>query len=225
MCSIIFQYQCRVCNKTFKLKKCLEIHRKEHSNNKKIKCPSTRPNFTKHRTSIHGKVCPVCKKEFPTAELRNKHAFEHISSYYSCEFCDVIVRLKSSLLRHMKRKHSLEDIDPSKIVAHSGNKDLNESVPSVSNKVNTVYDYGNQNLSSEFENFNFDLNKSRGSESVLDFNDLEIDLGTDFGLQQTATNDDICLSMPNLGAEQDLALGKFVYDCSFPCNRMKRFRA
>lgn len=162
---------------------------------------------------MHSKICSICKKEFATSELKNKHALEHIATYYSCDFCKVTVRLKSSLLRHIKRKHSLEakNVDPSKIVPHSSKKQTNsEHNLNQNSDTNTVCDYGAQNLSSEFENFNFDLNKSRNCESVLDFNDLEMELGADFGLQQN--NEDI-LSMPNLGTEQDLNLGE--YTCFF----------
>lgn len=186
----------------FKLKKYLQIHQRLHRNNRKHQCPNCprafydRTSLIKHQNSIHNKTCRICNKEFPTLELKNKHTLEHSSTYYSCNFCDTTVKLKGSLLRHIKRKHLIEvkDLDLDRIKSHS--EEQLEKPDALS-----AYD------GMEFENLSFENNtecnaKERSCE--LDFNDLEIELGSQFDLQQSITDEDISLSMPNLANEQEL---------------------
>lgn len=105
------QFKCETCGKEFKLKKYLNHHLRFHDkliNYKCTDCPKSfkvRGNMIKHKKKVHNKKCKICSKTFSSLELLQAHRTEHLTSYYTCEFCNKIVKLRSSLQRHLKQKH------------------------------------------------------------------------------------------------------------------------
>lgn len=119
------QFKCEECGKTFKVKKNLKIHMQLHNENQTYRCTecpkvfNSKANMQKHHKTMHNKTCSVCNKRFTSPELRDAHAVEHLSSYYVCQFCNKVVKLRSSLVRHLKTQHKEDagSIDLSKLKA------------------------------------------------------------------------------------------------------------
>ena len=51
-------------------------------------------------------VCNICGRAFIKAHMLNQHKkTAHGNHTYACEFCNIVVRQKHSLTRHLKKRH------------------------------------------------------------------------------------------------------------------------
>lgn len=136
----------------------------------------------KHQKSVHNKTCNQCNKTFISTKLKEAHYVEHLSSYYTCPFCSKIVKLRRSLLRHLKKQHQPEsaNIDFSKIKAttKSSNCETNATT------------------------------REKPEERLLHFNDLEMDLATNFEMQENIDGQEVCLLA---NTDQGLTLGNYIF--------------
>lgn len=113
-------------------------------------------------------------------------------------------------MRHMKKKHSeqAKDLDTTKIQP--------VSVARTENTNQSNHDEATVNIDTQdFANISFDQNigdcdidKSKDSVSIIDFNDFDVDLNTSFDLHPSINNQEVCLSMPDLENEQEITFGK-----------------
>lgn len=153
------------------------MHQRLHNSTetyKCLECPrifNNKSNMLKHKKSVHNKICTVCGKKFPSSELRAAHAIEHFKSYYACEFCNKVVKLRSSLMRHLKKKHEQDivNMDLSKIKAVTKEK------------------------SEGSENDGALLEDVKTEEHILSLNDLDMD----FEMQQSVGDQEMCLLSNN----------------------------
>lgn len=113
----IGEYECPQCRKKFSVKKYLTKHMLIHNAEYKHRCSvcgqkfRQRSNLTTHYGRVHSKRCMHCDESFKTVEEMKEHAAIHFEKCFQCPLCDHIVKLKSSLARHLKRKHSQESCD------------------------------------------------------------------------------------------------------------------
>lgn len=132
----------------------------------------------KHHKNVHNKTCTICKKTFSSLELKEAHCVEHMHSYYVCQFCNKIIKLRSSLLRHLKKQHNRD----------TTNMDFN-TIKAVT-KIN-ICDKNDRTFGNV-------------EERVLNFNDIEIDLPTHFKMQRNISEQELCLLT---NSDQGLTLG------------------
>lgn len=134
----------------------------------------------KHQRNMHNKACNICNKIFSSPELREAHRAEHLSSHYTCQFCNKIMTLQSSLRRHLKKQHQQEigDMDFGKIKRKAAPKAKNCQT---------------ENLLVKIE------------DGVLNFDDIEVDFPTSFEMPQITDDQEVCL-LPS--TDQGFTLGK-----------------
>lgn len=185
------QFKCDVCGKVFKMKKNLKMHLQIHKSGRVYKCTECpkvfhiRSNMLKHQKHMHSKTCTICNKTFSSAELMDAHAMEHLGSYYVCKFCNKIIKLRSSLIRHLKKIHKRDvaDMDINKIKTGStkNKQKCGESTAPVKNvPVQVKHD-------------------------LFEMNDFD-DLATDFYVQDV-NNQQVCLSIPDVQQRPEVTLG------------------
>lgn len=208
------QFKCDVCGKEFKVKKYLVRHKALHKGGERVyrclQCSKTfadRSNLVRHQNVMHSCECPVCKEKFKNLFQRNQHAIRHLNEYYACGFCDGVFKLRSSLVRHLKHKHPGEalNLDGIKPVV----KERSEQ---------QVVNFDGHDLDAEdFANIDFEQgltgniaeDEGKSVEGVIDFNDFEMELTASFDLPQDISNQEVCLSMPDLESEQEITFGEY----------------
>lgn len=98
-------FSCDVCQKSFKQKYSMEIHRKIHKNERPHKCPE-------------------CDKGFSTAKDMRRHHLIHTGELpFECAVCNIRFRRKDNLERHIRTTHRLSE----KIAKVFGKEALKES--------------------------------------------------------------------------------------------------
>ena len=113
-------YQCNQCGRVFQLSRALQQHtRNVHKTGGREKCPDCEKTFKNkrtlgvHRRDKHGDhtkqhKCEQCNKIFDSTEklARHKNLTHTTSSIRKCPDCEKAFKLKSSLDEHRKIEHS-----------------------------------------------------------------------------------------------------------------------
>ena len=112
------QHSCSICEKVFKRRYNLEIHKQVHLDQKPVYecdlCDATflyRKTLKKHVSRDHGDQpeleCSVCYTKFNCIWNLNRHFKTHTRSkeVFSCQFCDRKYLSRWNLKRHMTMKH------------------------------------------------------------------------------------------------------------------------
>ncbi|KAK5646832.1 hypothetical protein RI129_005296 [Pyrocoelia pectoralis] len=107
---------CNICNKELKNERVLKSHMRQHTGLKQYKCDkcprryAQAANLNKHNLQEHLNRCKVCNEEFKTAELLAMHRRVHsLKNLYICPICHKSIKLKYSLVRHVKKIHPDHD--------------------------------------------------------------------------------------------------------------------
>lgn len=150
------------------------MHLQLHNETLTYKCTecsrlfNSKSNMVKHHKNMHNKICNVCSRTFSSPELRNAHYVEHLSSYYMCQFCNKVMKLRSSLQRHLKKQHRQDSAD-------------------------VGYNKANKTFVPEAKNFGTESLLVNSQERALNFSDLDVDLSTNFDMPQNNDGQEVCL--------------------------------
>ncbi|XP_018561356.1 PR domain zinc finger protein 15-like [Anoplophora glabripennis] len=216
---------CEICKKTMKSKKLLKTHMETHSANKLHKCEicqasfKQRYNLTKH------------KKMHQSLKSRLESLFREDALIYSCPKCDKNMKLKSSLVRHMRSLHAdceiSSDIIKPKLGKLTARKpdgsmtgeddvmDLKETIENMNYNTDEVNNCTEINIeidkilnnTDNIDNFLSDSN-DRIVENLISIAAKENELGT---MGSEYAPKEVCLSMPDLTADQEIKLGENAY--------------
>ncbi|XP_045471051.1 PR domain zinc finger protein 5-like isoform X2 [Harmonia axyridis] len=113
------QFKCETCHKEFHRKDVLKVHIESVHDDKEFECDicmkkfKSKKNLSKHK-NIHTNIeynCPFCESSFNNKYSLTRHQKVHekneeISKPYSCSICNIKMKMKSSLLRHIQKKHN-----------------------------------------------------------------------------------------------------------------------
>ena len=74
-------------------------------------CFSSQKLFERHLSAVHGDQlpfnCTECGKGFFTLSGLKRHQNDHYADRFSCQFCDIQVKRKQYLIKHLKNVHKL----------------------------------------------------------------------------------------------------------------------
>ena len=110
------RFDCAECDETFKLKKALMTHMKEHYNTEVVRhnCHECGKVFTNRRQltlhmGCHNPVqCPDCEVSFTRRDKLRRHVEnKHTKGgdKWACTFCEKMLSRKDKLKEHVKRRH------------------------------------------------------------------------------------------------------------------------
>lgn len=112
--TLMSNFQCDYCSKSFGSLKCLNSHLKSHDNIPNISCEfcdqtfKTKSSLKYHRATKHSEsryVCQVCGKKFAVATTLNAHMQVHDKNKTQCicPVCGKTFHYKGGLFYHMKQ--------------------------------------------------------------------------------------------------------------------------
>jgi len=114
---IVFDWQCRICNKTFPYKITMSRHLKLHAGEKLFKCENCQKRFeTRYALVQHVKLhkndvpfrCGTCQKPFLKAAEYMRHVRAHTGEKpFACAVCDKAFTTKTSFVKHSQKKHNI----------------------------------------------------------------------------------------------------------------------
>ncbi|KAL3266247.1 hypothetical protein HHI36_010427 [Cryptolaemus montrouzieri] len=116
------QYKCDQCNRSFRMKYKLELHKKkEHIGIRGHICSTCKKGFftlrdmNHHIKMTHLKlrphVCPHCERGFSSKYALKTHVRQHTNETpYKCYICAEGFRQNVSLRTHLKSKHNIEEV-------------------------------------------------------------------------------------------------------------------
>ncbi|KAK9506416.1 hypothetical protein O3M35_008364 [Rhynocoris fuscipes] len=109
-------FHCDICNRAYKHKRHLNRHyRDSHTNQSSKETKSHRKlenSIVCEKNSEKKSICPICKK---AVRRINVHMISHSNvKGFSCGKCNAEFTLKHSLVRHIQRKHSNENLPDKK---------------------------------------------------------------------------------------------------------------
>ena len=114
---LIKRYQCDICQKLFKSKPSLRIHRRIHSGEKPFQCEtcmrsfSVKSTLTKHIRLHTGELpytCRYCPRKFRKSGTLRKHIQVHSTRPHGCEIClKRFVELPHHK-NHMRKVHNMD---------------------------------------------------------------------------------------------------------------------
>lgn len=114
---VVFDWQCRICNKTFPYKITMSRHLKLHAGEKLFKCENCQKRFeTRYALVQHVKLhksdvpfrCEMCEKPF----LKHAEFLRHIRTHtgekpFPCNYCDKAFTTRASFVKHSEKKHNI----------------------------------------------------------------------------------------------------------------------
>ncbi|GJQ84102.1 hypothetical protein Trydic_g12077 [Trypoxylus dichotomus] len=216
-----FSHPCTICEKVFKSKKYLQIHMATHTKPKKFQCTAChRKFFLKSALQNHVKLkhsvrCNKC-------DVENCDHLKTLLECYECPVCKKLIKLRSSVIRHLKKNHHHSEIDGDKIkrvsrlwrVTNSDKVNSGDDVEAGENLLDNVggkVNGGSENLKNDNRKFEKDESRTVLNEAGvggMDLNNLALDLDDTL----TINNQEICLSMPELTEmDQDVTLSDNAY--------------
>lgn len=114
---MVFEWQCRICNKTFPYKITMSRHVKLHAGEKLFKCENCKKRFeTRYALVQHVKLhksdvpfrCELCDKPFLKSAEFSRHVRTHTGEKpFPCTVCEKAFTTKASFLKHSEKKHNL----------------------------------------------------------------------------------------------------------------------
>lgn len=121
------RYVCNLCRKEFKHSRWLQTHMKSHSNWIKANCKRQPqcdichrsfkgPGMLKMHMKTHEKsavkipTCNICNKEFKSKTILYRHRQTHQMKAYQCGNCFRAFTSPYTLVSHMTKKHSTDDL-------------------------------------------------------------------------------------------------------------------
>lgn len=114
---VVFDWQCRICNKTFPYKITMSRHLKLHAGEKLFKCENCQKRFeTRYALVQHVKLhksdvpfrCDLCDKPFLKGAEFTRHVRTHTGEKpFPCSICDKAFTTKASFIKHAEKKHNL----------------------------------------------------------------------------------------------------------------------
>lgn len=114
---MVFEWQCRICNKTFPYKITMSRHVKLHAGEKLFKCENCKKRFeTRYALVQHVKLhksdvpfrCDLCDKPFLKSAEFSRHVRTHTGEKpFTCTVCGKSFTTKASFLKHSEKKHNL----------------------------------------------------------------------------------------------------------------------
>lgn len=114
---MVFEWQCRICNKTFPYKITMSRHVKLHAGEKLFKCENCKKRFeTRYALVQHVKLhksdvpfrCDLCDKPFLKSAEFSRHVRTHTGEKpFPCTLCDKAFTTKASFIKHSEKKHNL----------------------------------------------------------------------------------------------------------------------
>ncbi|XP_063543608.1 zinc finger and SCAN domain-containing protein 22-like [Cydia strobilella] len=106
-------YECNICQKKFKYKNNMNVHKRIHLKDKPYECSSCEKRFAQKSYLIaHIRIhtgqkpykCKICNKAFVESTNLRRHQIVHTGDKrYSCKICETQFTQKSSLLVHLRR--------------------------------------------------------------------------------------------------------------------------
>lgn len=115
-----YQFECRICNSSFKTKDSLRRHIIRHKTTNKLKCEfCPRQFFFQGELNFHLKQhfdpppevkCEICDKTFSSKSALNKHKLLHTDiKSFACSICEKKFRKKFTLKNHLLIHNLSED--------------------------------------------------------------------------------------------------------------------
>ncbi|CAD7013653.1 unnamed protein product [Ceratitis capitata] len=116
-------YKCDICSKCFSQRKVLARHYLIHApeEQKTVKCTQCEKRFCNQYSmkqhlnlthlNLYAKICDICGKSLNNKEAFQRHQEEHAGiqrSAVQCKLCNVELKTKYGLTRHMKTMHTKE---------------------------------------------------------------------------------------------------------------------
>ncbi|KAB0797969.1 hypothetical protein PPYR_08962 [Photinus pyralis] len=208
---------CTICKKELKNERILKVHMKLHTNLNTYKCDKCPCSYAQasslkaHKFTVHLNRCKVCHKEFPSADLLAIHQKSHVlKEFYVCPICSKCMKLRTSLVRHIKKFHPDQDhvalvakmqATPADLVLPSEEQSDKENViaeQSTLSQLVSTHESDDSNFDSIVDNFENIMNsynvnsndnlsltaytdpKTSDDREMLDFTDLQMDIESSF---------------------------------------------
>ena len=111
-----FRFKCDLCGKGFNNNQSYQAHVNRHANKRPFQCASCGrdflfcSSFTRHNKSCGAKPtipCPNCGKLFKSKRYLKDHMIKYSNPLqHTCHVCGLCFSHRSTLYKHMKRRHS-----------------------------------------------------------------------------------------------------------------------
>lgn len=127
-------YACKMCPKTYKLKRELNRHLVSHTDKKRYQCELCDSRFqypyllSKHIKHVHQRVkyekkynfkCELCPREFYSRQGLENHQYQHTRiKKFICDLCGSRQGTKGNLTDHIKRVHNTDPSTKTKVQCH-----------------------------------------------------------------------------------------------------------